>query len=130
MNTDRRTAPKPPIIAFALVADALFVVLFAALGRSSHAREATFVGLVETAWPFLVGLAVVWLAARVWRAPLRIVRSGVPLWVGTVAIGMLLRALTGAGTAMPFVIVATVSVGVFLLGWRGIAVLFQRALRR
>jgi hypothetical protein len=46
-----------------------------------------------------------------------------------VAIGMLLRALTGAGTALPFVIVATITLGAFLLGWRALVALIAK-LRR
>lgn len=119
----------PAAIAIAAAVDAALVLLFAGLGRNAHTREATPLGLLETAWPFLAGLAIAWVAARAWRRPLAIVRSGVPLWVGSVAIGMLLRALTGAGTAVPFVIVAASALGVFLLGWRAIAALVAR-LRR
>lgn len=36
----------------------------------------------------------------------------------TVAVGMLLRAVSGQGTALPFVIVATLTLGVFLVGSR------------
>ncbi len=110
----------------ALGFDAALILLFAGLGRSNHARPASVSGLLETAWPFLAGLAVIWIAAGVFRRPLAILRSGVPVWLGTVAMGMVLRALTGSGTALPFVIVATITLGVFLLGWRGIAALARR----
>lgn len=123
-----RTA-RPATVALAFAVDALLVVLFAGLGRSEHDRAATLAGLFETAWPFLAGLAIAWIAAMAWKRPLAIVRSGVPLWIGTVAVGMLLRALTGAGTALPFVIVATVTLGAFLLGWRALAALIAK-LRR
>ena len=36
--------------------DAALVVVFAALGRASHAEENALVGALATAWPFLVGL--------------------------------------------------------------------------
>ncbi|WP_449282071.1 DUF3054 domain-containing protein [Leucobacter sp.] len=120
---------RPAAVALAAACDALLVLLFAGLGRSEHDRAATAAGLFETAWPFLAGLAIAWLAAMAWRRPLAVVRSGIPLWVGTVAVGMLLRALTGAGTALPFVIVAAVTLGAFLLGWRALAALIAR-LRR
>ena len=110
----------------ALACDAALVLVFAGLGRSSHARAATALGLLETAWPFLVGLALTWISARISRHPLRVVGSGVPVWLGTVLLGLLLRALTGAGTALPFVAVAAVTLGVFLVGWRGIAALVRR----
>ncbi|GAB2549821.1 DUF3054 domain-containing protein [Leucobacter ruminantium] len=113
----------------ALLGDAALVLLFAGLGRSSHARDATVLGLLETAWPFLAGLAITWISARISRRPLAIVKSGIPVWLGSVAIGMILRALAGQGTALAFVIVATVTLGVFLLGWRALVALFGR-LRR
>lgn len=113
----------------ALLGDAALVLLFAGLGRSSHARDATVLGLLETAWPFLAGLAITWISARISRRPLAVVKSGIPVWLGSVAIGMILRALTGQGTALAFVIVATVTLGVFLLGWRALVALFGR-LRR
>lgn len=109
--------------------DIALVVLFAGLGRSSHTRDMTVIGLFETAWPFLAGLAIMWLVLRAWRAPMALVKTGLPLWLGTVAIGMLLRWLTGAGIALAFVMVATLTLGAFLIGWRGIAALVQR-LRR
>jgi hypothetical protein len=106
---------RPASIALAVACDALLVGLFAGLGRSEHARAA--------------GLAIMWIAATVWKRPFAVARSGIPIWVGTVAIGMLLRALTGAGTALPFVIVATITLGAFLLGWRALVALIAK-LRR
>lgn len=112
-----------------LAADAALVLLFAGLGRSSHEREATFVGLLETAWPFLAGLAITWISARISQRPLAVLKSGIPVWVGTVALGLLLRFWTGGGVALPFVIVSILTLAAFLLGWRAIVALAQR-LRR
>ena len=111
------------------VLDALLVVVFAVTGRASHAEMLDVTGVWATAWPFLVGLVITWAATRAWRRPLGIVWPGVALWVGTVAIGMLLRLATGEGAALPFIIVATITLAVLLLGWRGIAALARR-LRR
>ena len=44
--------------------------------------------------------------------------SGAAVWAGTLVGGMLLRALTGGGVQVSFVIVAGVVLAVFLLGWR------------
>ncbi|MDF8266186.1 DUF3054 domain-containing protein [Luteipulveratus flavus] len=105
----------------ALVLDVVLVLLFAAIGRASHDEGNVVLGVLGTAWPFLVGTAVGWavvtLAGR--RPPLD-VRSGIPVWVCAVAVGMLLRRLVGDGTALSFVIVATIVLGVFLLGWRAL----------
>lgn len=129
MTAQLSPQPSSRTIGLALLCDAALIVLFAGLGRSEHSRDATLLGLFETAWPFLAGLAAMWLIVRAAKRPLAIVRTGIPLWLGTVAIGMGLRLLTGSGAALAFVAVATVTLAVFLLGWRGIAALTLR-LRR
>ncbi len=50
-DTTARTA------AAALVADAVCVLVFCAIGRRSHAEGITIAGVAETAWPFLTGTA-------------------------------------------------------------------------
>ena len=73
--------------------DAALVVVFAALGRASHAEDNALVGALATAWPFLVGLGAGWALVR-WRSgrwPLT-VGNGIPVWVCTLVVGMLLRA--------------------------------------
>lgn len=94
------------------------VVLFVALGRRSHDESGAFTAVIETAAPFLVGLAVGWLAARAWRRPTNIL-TGVTIWPVTILVGMIVRNLVfDRGTATSFVIVATLFVGTFLVGWR------------
>jgi hypothetical protein len=129
-SPDSTVRPAVGLAALALAADAALVLLFAGLGRSNHAREATLLGLLETAWPFLVGLLLVWGWGLVWRRPASLLRSGVPVWIGTLVLGMGLRLLSGQGTAPAFVLVAAITLGVFLLGWRGITALVLRIRRR
>lgn len=105
----------------ALAADVLAVVVFCAIGRRSHAEGLTVAGVAETAWPFLAGTAAGWLLARAWRRPVELVPTGVVVWVATVVIGMLLRKLTGQGTATSFIVVASLTTAALLLGWRAIA---------
>lgn len=102
----------------AAVLDALCVVVFVVIGRASHSQGETLAGVASTLWPFLAGLAAGWLAARAWRRPAAILPSGAGAWLGTVAIGMLLRVLAGQGTAFAFILVALAFLGLFLLGWR------------
>lgn len=127
MSTPRSTAQRPTagIAAGAFLLDAAFVVAFAALGRGSHEREATLAGLFETAWPFLAGLAIAWLVTLAWRRPLAVWRTGLPVWIGAAGLGLLLRAVVGQGTALPFVIVATLTLCAMLVGWRLIAALMR-----
>jgi Protein of unknown function (DUF3054) len=114
-------------IALGLALDTALICLFAAIGRSNHGETSALLAVAGTAWPFLAGMAAGWLIslAAFHRAPLS-VRDGIPLWLGTVAIGMVLRSLTGAGTAFSFIVVATVFLGAGLLGSRALAALPTR----
>lgn len=104
----------------ALTADVVLTLVFAIIGRASHAESLDAAGVLDTWWPFLAALLIGWLVSLAWRAPLGIVRSGIPIWLITVAGGMLLRAASGQGTALPFIIVATLTLALFLLGWRAL----------
>lgn len=104
-----------------LAADLVCVVVFCTVGRRSHAEGLTIAGIAETAWPFLTGTAVGWLLARGWQRPAALAPTGLVVWVATVVVGMLLRKLTSQGTATSFIVVASVTTAVLLLGWRGIA---------
>mgnify|MGYP001160674724 FL=1 len=99
--------------------DAALVVVFAGLGRASHAEDNALVGALGTAWPFLVGLGAGWALVR-WRSgrwPLAF-GNGIPVWLCTLVVGMLLRAATGQGTAPSFVLVAATVLALFLIGSR------------
>ena len=115
-------------IALVFAVDLVLVVIFAAVGRACHDSAAFGIGLMQTAWPFAAALVVGWVATLAWRRPLAPVRTGLGIWVITVAGGMLLRALSGQGTAVAFIIVATLTLGVLLVGWRLLA-LWVRTVR-
>lgn len=102
----------------ALAADLCCVLVFVLIGRASHTKGETLGGIASTAWPFLTGLGIGWLAARAWRRPISLAPAGVGAWLGAVVAGMVLRVLAGQGTAFAFVLVALAFLGLFLLGWR------------
>ncbi|AMO63692.1 DUF3054 domain-containing protein [Mycolicibacterium phlei] len=104
--------------ATALATDLVLVVVFATIGRRSHAEGLTVAGIAGTAWPFLVGALVGWLLSLGWRRPYALLPTGVTVWVATIVVGMLLRRLTSAGTAPSFIVVASIATAVLLLGWR------------
>ncbi len=111
----------------AFIVDAVLVLVFAVIGRASHNEDP--LGFLITAWPFLVALIVGHLlAAGLTRRPSRpwSLTWGVIVWLVTVAGGMLLRVVTGDTAQVAFIIVATITLGVFLLGWRAIALLVRR----
>jgi hypothetical protein len=101
--------------------DVFVVVAFVAIGRRNHDENPGIAGLVDTAAPFILGLALAWAVARAWREPWSW-QTGLIVWVGTVAAGMVLRKFVfDEGTALSFVIVASIFLGTFLNGWRAIA---------
>lgn len=108
------------IPALAIVADVVAVVVFAAIGRMSHAESDDLLGLLGTAAPFLVGLAAAW-ATPVVRAHPAGARAAVVVWAGTVVIGLLVRA--GFTWSLPpsFVAVTAVALAVLLVGWRALS---------
>ncbi len=115
---DRPAAPRDRT-PLAAGLDTAVVVAFVAIGRRNHDQDPGIGELVETAAPFLIALAVSWIALRAWNRPTE-VTTGVRLWIGTIAVGMVLRrAVFDDGTAVAFVLVATAFVGALLVGWRG-----------
>jgi hypothetical protein len=127
-GTATARATARPIVA-AAVLDAAAVLWFAAAGRSSHAESGGVLGVLGTAWPFLAGAAVGWVAVRAWRAPLRAWPTGVAVWAAAWALGLALRGLSGDGLAAPFVAVSAVVLAVLLIGWRGVATAVSAAVR-
>ncbi len=106
--------------------DALAVLVFVVIGREEHDEGITLGGIVETAAPFLIGLAVGWLVARAWRRPLS-VASGLVIWPTTVLVGMIVRNWGfDEGTATSFVIVTMAFLGMCFVGWRLIALSVMR----
>ena len=113
-------------VALAAAADVVCVLVFCAIGRRSHAEGVTLAGVLETAWPFLTGTAAGWLVAQAWRRPAALTPTGLVVWVSTIAVGMLLRRATSAGTALSFVVVASVVTAILLLGWRAVVAILNR----
>lgn len=113
-------------VTLAVGADALAVLVFAAVGRSSHAEVVDAVGVLTTAVPFLLGLLVGWLGVRAWHAPLRL-PVGVAVWAGAVVVGLGIRAAFTHRLPLTFVLVAAASLALFLLGWRAVAALVARS---
>ena len=121
---NRRRRVRRALIA--LFADVVCVIVFCAIGRRSHAEGLTVAGIAKTAWPFLAGTGVGWLLIGAWRRPFTVIPTGMVVWICTVVVGMVLRKVTSAGVSTSFVVVASVSTAVLLLGWRAAAAPFRR----
>ena len=116
-------------IVLALGIDLVATLVFVLTGRGSHNEDASISGLLATWWPFVAALLVGWLVTAAWKRPFGVVHPGIGIWLVTVIGGMALRAASGQGTAVPFIVVATIALGVLLVGWRGIAALVRRRRR-
>lgn len=114
-------AAKKSHLPIALTVDLVLVVLFTIIGHYTHSHNFEVQGLVTTAWPFLVGLGVAWLLSAVWDRPIAPLATGTAVWAITVLLGLVIRALTGEGTAGPFIVVAASLNLITLVGWRLIA---------
>ena len=102
-------------IVIALLLDIFSVLLFVAIGRRNHKESAGISGVVKVALPFLIALVCSWVVSRAWQKP-DATKNGVVIWLVTVVLGLLLRNLIfDRGTATPFVIVATVVLGLSLI---------------
>jgi hypothetical protein len=110
----------------AAVIDVVLIVVFALIGRLSHGEGLTPATLWITAYPFLAGWAIAYVTSGAWARPLALWPTGVLAWILTVFVGMMLRVATGQGVVdgnplpISFVIVATIVLGLFLVGWRAI----------
>jgi len=122
----RRGAGRVPAGAAGAL-DAAWLLVFVALGRTSHTEGLTVPGVLRTVWPFWVGLLIGWLVARAWRRPAALVPTGVLVWPVCVATAMVLREVSGQGVAGAFIGVALAFVGLGLLGWRALSRLSPRA---
>ncbi len=108
-------------VGVAALADIASIVVFVAIGRRNHDEGEAVDGILTVAAPFLIALVVGWLVARAWTRPMQ-VETAFIIWPVTVALGVVLRNLVfDRGTALPFIIVATLVLGLFLVGWRMIA---------
>lgn len=105
--------------------DIFLVVVFAFQGRSAHSSENTLIGVLDTAWPFLGGLALGWLITRQWKVTsgglpvaFQIWPAAVMLALVTWAIGLLLRSVSGDTNDGAFPLVALGFLLLMMVGWR------------
>jgi peptidoglycan/LPS O-acetylase OafA/YrhL len=108
----------------ALLADLAAVLVFVLIGRRSHDEGSALAGTVATAWPFVAGAAAGEVAA--WRLPPRAPVTGAVVAAGALLVGLPLRRLSGGGTPVSFVVVASTFLVLSLVGWRVAARLRER----
>lgn len=126
--TAARRLPTPLVI----VIDVVLVAVFCVIGRLSHAEGilGDIPGLLNTMWPFAAAVLVANGVAVLFRLRADRMLTGGVVWAITVVGGLLLRAAAGQGTALPFIIVATLTLALFLIGWRAVYVIARRGRAR
>jgi hypothetical protein len=88
--------------------------VFVAIGRRNHDEGTALSGVLSVAAPFLIALLASWVGLRTWNEPFTR-RSWAETWAITVIVGLLLRrSVFDRGIATPFIIVATITLGVLL----------------
>jgi hypothetical protein len=101
-----------------LLIDVLAVLIFVIVGRDNHGEENTVLGILDTAAPFLIALAIAWLVLRLLKIRRRLTMALV-VWAITVGGGLTLRNVAfGDGTALSFIVVTTITLGVLMVGLR------------
>lgn len=115
----------------ALLADAIAIALFALFARLAHQSESmplSFVGWLNTLWPFLLGGVIAWgvITAAKWDG-VRLMPAGATAWLITAGTGLLIWSVrNGSVPHWSFILVATLSTLVLMLGWRALATAFSR----
>jgi FtsH-binding integral membrane protein len=105
--------------------DALCVLLMVVIGTRNHDTDTGITGILFVAAPFWIALSLAHLAPLLQRTN-RKEQNVYMVWGYTVIMGMVLRNLVfDRGTALAFIIVATVFLGITMFGWR--ALLARRA---
>ena len=123
-------APSSRITLLAAAADVVAVVVFAALGRLSHGEADDLLGLVGTVAPFAVGSGGgAGPRPRCGTTRPRCGPVSSPSCAPRESACCCGRA-SPAGCRSSFAVVATLSLAVLLLGWRGLAALVSRTAHR
>jgi len=108
-------------VRIAAVIDVVAIIAFVVIGRKNHDEGSALSGVVKVAAPFLIALALGWAAARAWTSPMA-VGTGITIWLVTIIAGLVLRKFAfDGGTAVPFIIVASLFNLATLVGWRFLA---------
>jgi len=108
------------------IIDLVLVLVFAVVGRASHAEGLTVTGIAQTGWPFLAACIVGWIVVNLLDDNGYGPRSALVIWLVTVLGGMGLRIVGGDTAELPFIIVATLFLFSSFFGWRLIARVVRR----
>lgn len=110
-----------------LIIDGSLIVIFAVIGVSSHDGDLSVANIARVAIPFLLPYLLLAVAIKPTRLIHNIFPTGIALWLITVVLGPILRAVMFDDTsALAFILVTAGVLGVFLIGRRSISTLVTR----
>jgi len=116
--SERADTSQRRSVQIAAAFDVVAIIAFVVIGRKNHDEDSALSGVVKVAAPFLIALALGWVAARAWKSPMAL-GTGVIIWLVTIIGGLVLRRVAfDGGTAMAFIIVASLFTLATLVGWR------------
>lgn len=101
--------------------DFVVVLVFVTIGRAHHNDGETTRGIFTTTWPFAAGLILAWLFLIKTKRGGWTYKAAVLVASVTTAVGMILRVISGQGTATSFIIVAFSFLLFGMLAWRLVA---------
>lgn len=110
-----------------IIVDLVCVLVFAVIGRASHGLDP--VGVLATAWPFLLACLIAWAAIVLVRLKGFGWREALIVWLITWIGGVVLRLVSGDTAAWAFVTVAALVLGAAFFGWRVVYSLIKRGSR-
>ncbi|GAA4109607.1 DUF3054 domain-containing protein [Enteractinococcus coprophilus] len=126
MTSEPLTATKSTV-AILLIVDAILIVVFAMIGISSHEGALEPLSIARVAIPFLIPYLLLAGCIKPTQFIHNIFPMGVILWLSTVILGPILRAvLFGDTSALPFILVTAGVLAVLLIGRRIISTLVSR----
>ena len=126
MSPEPKPASTSHVISM-LIIDALLIVIFAIIGVASHDGNLGMSNIARVAIPFLVPYLILAASIKPTKLIHNIFPAGIALWLITVVLGPILRAMLFDDTsALAFILVAAGVLAVFILGRRSISTLLTR----
>lgn len=120
----------------ALPFDVAAILIFALLARIAHNTPdmpLSFLGWLDTSWPFLIGVGLAW---ALWGGNVSNLRSwgmqsfGFVVWLCSLIAGLGIWTIShGDLPHWSFVLVASITSGIFLFSWRSVARILDRKRR-
>lgn len=103
------------------IIDLILVLVFAVVGRASHAEGLSFAGIAQTGWPFFAACMAGWIIVSLLDDNGYGPRAALVIWLVTVLGGLGLRITAGNTAELAFVLVATAFLFSAFFGWRLVA---------